>query len=424
MPTYNILSPSILLETWTLQEWSNLCCWEQPPYTYEAFLTGATEVYNNACLKDRVFSDYITQLYNESFSANTDTFVSGGTLNPGTGVVTFRNTTGGTLDVSGFDGFTSYWSASTGGISNSGLTGNVGIGTNTPTEKLEINGNLKISPTNGGNLQFRNNTTPVALLGSTYHINAGTKTDLNAYVYGNNPFSIWTNNNNRLTILGGGNVGIGTTTPNEKLTVSGDISGSTDVHVGNDLRVNNDAIINDDLTVNDTSLFVSSTSGRTGVGTTKPTHTLTVSADTRYWNVWNPDDLASIGFSNGVNFLSYSVTGVDVPTALSVEGTSVRVLVGGAYYYGTTASNGVADYGFANGRGYFGLTWAGANTTIEDGVGAVVSYGGGDLNNFAVYNLTGTTPALQVVGNSVMSGSTDLLNMFTTTATTINGGTF
>ena len=33
-----------------------------------------------------------------------------------------------------------YWSASTGGISNSGLTGNVGIGTTTPNEKLTVSG--------------------------------------------------------------------------------------------------------------------------------------------------------------------------------------------------------------------------------------------------------------------------------------------
>tara|TARA_R110001583_G_scaffold26128_1_gene94278 strand:+ start:271 stop:1494 length:1224 start_codon:yes stop_codon:yes gene_type:complete len=407
MPTYNILSPSILLETWTLQEWSNLCCWEQPPYTYEAFLTGATEVYNNACLKDRVFSDYITQLYNESFSANTDTFVSGGTLNPGTGVVTFRNTTGGTIDVSGFDGFASYWSANTNGsITNSG---NTDINTTG-------NGNFaNLQVPAGGYLRFDD------VIGSD-----------DQYILGNEN-NITVDGDQKVKLIANDVIEVGVATNDIKLTIdtsegsisaSGDISGSTDVHVGNDLRVNNDAIINDDLTVNDTSLYVSSTSGRTGAGTIKPTHTLTVSADTRYWNVWNPEDLASIGFNNGVNFISYSETGVDVPAALAVEGTSVRVLVGGVYYYGTTASNGGGAYGFANGRGYFGLTWAGANTAITDGVGLVVSYGGGDLNNFAVYNLTGTTPALQVVGNSVMSGSTDLLNMFTTTATTINGGTF
>jgi len=35
-----------------------------------------------------------------------------------------------------------YWSASTGGISNSGLTGNVGIGTTTPNEKLTVVGDI------------------------------------------------------------------------------------------------------------------------------------------------------------------------------------------------------------------------------------------------------------------------------------------
>ena len=164
MPTCNILSPSILLETWTLQEWSNLCCWEQPPYTYEAFLTGATEVYNNACLKDRVFSDYITQLYNECLSggssgssSSVDTFVSAGTLNASTGIVTFTNTTGGTLDVSGFDGFASYWSANTdGSITNSGntdiiTTGDItvgavsGTGSITATGDITANGDLYTS---------------------------------------------------------------------------------------------------------------------------------------------------------------------------------------------------------------------------------------------------------------------------------------
>ena len=43
--------------------------------------------------------------------------MTGGTLNPTTGVVTFVNSSGGTFTVSGFDGFASYWSASTDGTS-------------------------------------------------------------------------------------------------------------------------------------------------------------------------------------------------------------------------------------------------------------------------------------------------------------------
>ena len=126
MPTCNILSFGIIQDTYEAQGWDK-CSWKDPDITYEAFVTGLTETYNNNTpLKDRIFSDYLTRLYNECFSANTDTFVSGGTLNAATGVVTFTNSTGGTLDVSGFNGFTSYWSANTdGSISNSGTTSDV-----------------------------------------------------------------------------------------------------------------------------------------------------------------------------------------------------------------------------------------------------------------------------------------------------------
>ena len=120
MSIYNILSPTIFLETYRGKGWDDLCCWQHPPITYDAFLTDVTEIYNTSCLKDRIFSDYVTQLYKDNFIV--DTFVSAGTLNTSTGVVTFTNTTGGTVTVSGFDGFDSYWSANTNGsISNSGL---------------------------------------------------------------------------------------------------------------------------------------------------------------------------------------------------------------------------------------------------------------------------------------------------------------
>ena len=122
MPTCNILGHGIIHDTYEDQGWFDLCGWKQPNITYESFLTGITETYNtNTSLKDRVFSDYVTRLYQDCFSANTDTWVSGGTLNAVTGIATFTNTTGGTLDISGFDGFTSYWSANTdGSISVSG----------------------------------------------------------------------------------------------------------------------------------------------------------------------------------------------------------------------------------------------------------------------------------------------------------------
>ena len=152
--------------------------WETPNASYEDFVSGVTQAYSTGFKFKKFYSDYVTRYFDERITGGTtggvyvtggtansadstlvftntsgtsftvanspllfnDAYISGGTLNAVTGVVTFTNTTGGTFSVSGFDGFTSYWSASTGGISNSGLTGNVGIGTTTPNEKLTVVG--------------------------------------------------------------------------------------------------------------------------------------------------------------------------------------------------------------------------------------------------------------------------------------------
>ncbi len=162
-----------------------VCCWETPSQTYDDFVTGLTQTYNEMCLRDQTWSSYVTKLFKSCLSGGTggpsgatiyvtggtavvgtstltftnssggtfnvvngsvlfnDAFVSGGTLDAGTGCVTFRNTSGGTFQVCGFDGFTSYWSANTLGISNSGLTNeNVGIGTNTPNKQLTVAGEI------------------------------------------------------------------------------------------------------------------------------------------------------------------------------------------------------------------------------------------------------------------------------------------
>jgi len=102
------------------------------------FVTGGTADDTTSTLTLRNSTGGTFTVANSALLFN-DAYVSGGTLNGGT--VTFTNTTGGTFNVGGFNGFDSYWSASTNGhIVNSGTTGNVGIGTIEPIEKLHVSG--------------------------------------------------------------------------------------------------------------------------------------------------------------------------------------------------------------------------------------------------------------------------------------------
>ena len=158
--------------------------------------------------------------------------------------------------------------------------GNVGIGTATPAEKLHINGNLrlgniKIQDTVGGRIGFNRNTTTGTIYNSSisaYQVqNEAGKFEIQSYTgYGGYLGSVF---------IISGSVGIGTTTPSEKLHVDGNVRvNSTQGYYGSFLQAISSTglkIGNDDYS----GYMFFKDDGNVGIGTTNPPKTLTVQGD-------------------------------------------------------------------------------------------------------------------------------------------------
>ncbi len=156
--------------------------------------------------------------------------------------------------------FVSIGNTSTTQLFINGTTGNVGIRTTSPSQKLHVTSATNLD---GLTVETTGDTAPgVRLLaGST---NAASRNWGFSTNYGNfgdfvirestarlgDPISV---GSTRLTILSGGNVGIGTTSPSYKLDVNGNV------------RLNNTLYINE--------------TGKVGIGTSNPANTLNVVGD-------------------------------------------------------------------------------------------------------------------------------------------------
>jgi hypothetical protein len=126
-------------------------------------------------------------------------------------------------------------SGSTGGSEKMRITdaGNVGIGTTSPQAKLHVaNGSLRTwTPTSGTSAIFEstaNSRSFVTITGSNESelwFGDGTTQAKGRVRYenNNNMMEFWTNASPRMYINSAGNVGIGTTSPNEKLEVAGTV---------------------------------------------------------------------------------------------------------------------------------------------------------------------------------------------------------
>ena len=171
-----------------------------------------------------------------------------------------------------------------------GLSTNVGIGTDSPSQKLEVAGNIEL---NSGALIISG--TPAGQGAQARYISgAATTNDLWLNVPTNGRYRFAVADSQKVEITAAGNVGIGTTSPNQKLDVNGNISIATTSgsSASNQISmVGSRAIFGYDGSISsafmrssDTSkplVFGSGTSelmrivsstGNVGIGTTSPAH--------------------------------------------------------------------------------------------------------------------------------------------------------
>jgi hypothetical protein len=156
-------------------------------------------------------------------------------------------------------------------------SGNVGIGTTNPAQKLHVNGNVDID--NGG-----------ILLQQAYGINFGVS-GYDIVMPTTTRLGIKTAGTERITILNTGNVGIGTTSPTEKLHVEGNLELTSSFEIGSNSGSYWQRIRTEDAVASTTNAFnfetrngsgsfikhmVIRNDGNVGIGVTNPSYALQV----------------------------------------------------------------------------------------------------------------------------------------------------
>ncbi len=189
--------------------------------------------------------------------------------------------------------------------------GNVGIGTTSPAQKLHVNGNVDID--NGG-----------ILLQQAYGINLGVS-GYDILMPSTTRVGIKTAGTERLSILNNGRVGIGTTSPSQKLHVAGTIYSANSGTDGGSIRLANTGggsnwywaarttgLNLGELGAADNRIFIKN-GGNVGIGTGSPIAKLHVSLpnqalgfDSSIFASANPSDY-TVGRGSGITFQNADV---------------------------------------------------------------------------------------------------------------------
>lgn len=203
-----------------------------------------------------------------------------------------------------------------------------GIGTTTPTERLEVRGNMLV----------RNNTTTSTMFvdATNRRVGLGTTTPLPDYILhteGGFFASATSRFNSDLTV--GGRVGIGTTIANAWVSIASPntFTGASTVRIINSTASNALHVLNDNA-----SAMVIQSSGRIGVGTTNPQFLLHVNGDLNFDGSL---------FEKGSRYISSQWTSLSNSDLFfsSNVGIGTTIPQHRLHVEGNTFTNGVASFG-------------------------------------------------------------------------------
>jgi len=277
--------------------------------------------------------------------------------------------------------------------------GNVGIGTDSPFFTSTTRKTLSINGTSSSNLSFGANGTAYGnIYVASNSMEIGTQTSAN-------PLGFIIGGSEKMRIASDGNVGIGTTNPNAKLTVKGSGLTSQDFfHIEDSggvrmLEVTSDAAGNATLQVKDTSgttksLINSSgnsyfNGGNVGIGTTSPSEKLVVDGKVIINNTTPPNNLAqlNIGSTSGGETRAIDIDG----NWTAGESKSIT------FAYGTDATHMVGQINCVfNGSTDSRLRW-----------GKLYHGGATSTYTMELKSTSATTANLTVAGSIQMADDTD-----------------